>query len=60
MAGLPEGEDVFEAGEQAGEAGQDQDVQRRDHPGADGVVVGLSVHAGTDAGDLLGQGRVRN
>ena len=55
MAGLPEGEEVVEAGEQAGEGGEDEGVQCRDHPGLGRVVVGLGAEFGMDAGDVLGQ-----
>ena len=55
LAGLPEGEEVFEPDQQAGEAGEDEGVQGRDRPGPGGVAVGLGAQAGADAGDVLGQ-----
>ena len=46
----------IEAGEDAGEAVENQGVQRRHQPGLRGEMVGLRADAGMDAGDLLGQG----
>ena len=56
LAGLPEGDEVFEAGEQAGEGGEDEGVQRRDHARLGGAVFGCGVQVGGDTGDLDGQG----
>ena len=56
LAGPPEGEHLFQAGEQARQGGEDEGVQRRNHPGAGGLVIGLGAQAGGDAGDVLGQG----
>lgn len=56
LDGGPEGQDGFEAAEQAGEGGQNQGVHRRDQAGLGGQTVGLAAAAGGEAGDLLGQG----
>jgi len=54
---LPEGEDGFQAGDQAGKGGQNQGVQGRDQPGA-GLVMGrLGINAGQNGGKLLGHRR---
>ena len=57
LASLPEREDGIEAGQQAGEGGQNQGVQGCDQPGA-GVVMGrLGIDAGQNGGKLLGHRR---
>ena len=56
LAGLPEFHHLFETAEQAGEGCQDEGVQCRHEPGLGGLVVGHRAHAGSDAGDVLGQG----
>jgi len=57
LAVLPEGEDGFQAGDQAGKGGQNQGVQGRDQPGA-GLVMGrLGINAGQNGGKLLGHRR---
>jgi hypothetical protein len=55
---LPEENEVLQAGEQAGEHGQDQGVQRRDQPGTGGFLCGHRTHVGGHAGDKGGQGGV--
>lgn len=60
LAGVPEVEQVAEAGKEAGEAGEDEDVQGRDRPGPQGEVGGLAVsfraQGGKGAGGAWGQG----
>ncbi len=55
LAGLPEDEDGFQAGEQAGEGGENQGVQGRHQSSLVCVMVGLGADRGGDGGDLLGQ-----
>jgi len=59
LAGAPEVEQVAEAGQQAGEAGENEGVQRRDRPGPLGEVGGLAVgfraQGGQEAGGAWGQ-----
>ena len=56
LAGLPEVEQIFEPGEQAGEGGENQGVQSRDHPGLRGALVGFGTDGGGDGASLCGQG----
>jgi len=56
LAGLPEVEEMFEAGEQADEAGDDAGLQRRDHAGLGGESGGLGAHVGQEASERLGWG----
>ena len=56
LAGLPELDQLLQAGEQAREGSQNEGVQDRHQPGRGGVVVGLRPHVGGNAGDVLGQG----
>ena len=56
LAGLPEGEQVPEPVEQAGESGEDEGLQHRDRPAACGQAACVAVHAGGEAGNVLGQG----
>ena len=56
LSGLPEGKQVVEPGQEAGEGRKDEGVQRRDYPGAGGMVIGLGAHVGREGGDVLGQG----
>ncbi len=58
LAGCPKLHEAFEAADQAGEGGEDEDVQRRNHPVAGGLLVGLGADVGQKAGDVLGQGRL--
>ncbi|MCC6716999.1 MAG: hypothetical protein IT555_03870 [Acetobacteraceae bacterium] len=51
MAGLPELDEVFQAGEQAGEAGHDEGVQGVGQP-AGRVIPG---RGDAQAGDVFGQ-----
>jgi len=59
-AGLPEGDHLLQAGEQAGEGGKYQGVQRRDQAGLGGAEVGFGTHGGGEAGGVLGQGSGRS
>ena len=52
LAGLPEQDELFQAGEQAREAGRDEGVQGRGQPGL--RLVGLG--GGAQTGELVGQG----
>lgn len=51
LAGLPEEDELLDAAEQAGEAGDDEGVQGGHHPAMGDLVQGF----GADAGDLAGQ-----
>ena len=55
LAGLPEVDEMLQAQEQPGQAGQNEGVQRRDHPGLGGMMVGLGTHGGGDGRDMKGQ-----
>ena len=55
-ARLPLEEKLLEPGEKTGERGQDESVQGRDYPGAEGVVGGVAVGLGTDVGQEAGKG----
>jgi len=46
-------EDVFEPGEEPGEGGQNEGVQRRQWPEAGRLVVGLRAQVGQEAGEGL-------
>jgi len=48
LAGLPEGDEVFEAGEEADEAGVDEGVQHGEHA----VIRGIGAEVGDDGGEL--------
>ncbi len=52
LAGLPEAEQVFEAGEEAGQAGNDQRLDGRRNPGA--VLPG--GNAAAEVGDAIAEG----
>ena len=52
LAGLPEQEDLFQAGEQAGQAGHDQRVDRVRNPGA----PLLCQRSMAQAGELVAEG----
>lgn len=56
LAGLPEGNDLLQAGDQAGEARQDQRVQRRDDPGLGSPVAGIRAQFRHEVGEGLRQG----
>lgn len=56
LAGLPEFEEMFEAGEQADQAGDNAGLQRRDHAGLGGKLRGLGTHVVQEAGERLGWG----
>jgi hypothetical protein len=56
LAGLPELDEVFQAGEQAAEAGHDQGLHRRGQP-APGAIRLRGV---TQGGDLVRQGGLMN
>ena len=51
-AGLPELEDLFQAGEETGEDGHDERVDRLGNPGA----LLLCPHSAVQAGDLVAEG----
>jgi len=57
LAGLPEFDHVLEAAEQADEAGLDQGLNRRDHPGPGGMGGGFRAQIDQHGGDGAGQGR---
>jgi len=46
-------EDLFEPGEQPGEGGEDEGVQRRKRPEPGSLAVGLSAQVGQEAGEGL-------
>ena len=52
MAGLPEGEDLFQAGEDADQGGDDQGVDGAGNPGA----LLLRLRGAAQAGDLVAEG----
>lgn len=56
LAGLPEGDEGFQAGEDALEAGVDQQVQSGQQCPFQGEAIGLFLECGADDGQLLGQG----
>ena len=56
MARLPEGKELGEAVEQAGEGGQDEGVHGCDRPGLGGGAVGLRTQLRRDGGEVVGQG----
>jgi len=55
LARRPEGDDVVEAGDQAGQGVQNEGVQGRDQPGLGGVVSGVRADTGQQGGGLAGQ-----
>ncbi len=57
LAGLPEFEEVAETGEQAGEGGEDECVQRGHDPGLGDVVAGLGFDFRQEVGDMPVRGR---
>jgi hypothetical protein len=56
LARLPLIDQVAKPVEQLGERCQNQGVQRPDHPGLGGEMVGFAADRGRDGGDPLGQG----
>ncbi len=56
MARLPEGDQMLEAGDEAGKGCENEGVQRRDQPIMGCLMVGLGADRGGNAGDVLGQG----
>ena len=55
-AGGPKRDEMFQAGEQAGECCEDEGVQRGDYPGPGGLFLGQGAQIGADGGDSGGQG----
>ena len=55
LAGVPEGEDLLEAGEQAQQGGDDEGMHRGDNPMARGQVVRRSTESGRDGREVLGE-----
>lgn len=53
--GLPELDEVFQAGHEAGQSGQNQGVQCSDHPGLCGAMAGFGTDGGGDRASLCGQ-----
>ncbi len=56
QAGLPCGDEILQAAEQAREGSQDERVQGRDQPSFAVATRGFGPDAGSDACDLVGQG----
>ena len=56
VSGGPQGDQVFEAGEEACEEGVDEQVQRGQHCALQGEAIGLGLEIGAQGGDVLGQG----
>jgi hypothetical protein len=52
----PEVDQGFQAGEQAGQGGEDEGLQRRNHPGFGRAQVGFRTDSGRDGGDLRCEG----
>ena len=55
QSGLPELDEVFQAGDEAGQGGQNQGVQGRDHPGLSRLMAGFGTDGGGDRASLCGQ-----
>jgi len=55
LARGPEVDEGFQAGEQAGEGGEDEGVQGRDQPGLGGGAVGLRPQLRREGGEVVGQ-----
>jgi len=57
LAGLPEFDEVPEAGQQAGESGEDEGVQQGHDAAPRGVAGGLGADLGDEVRDVRGRER---
>ncbi len=56
LAGLPEGDEGFQARDDAQEAGMDEQVQGGQQRTLEGEAIGLGLECGADESQLPGQG----